>query len=215
MLFAEDNDLNAEIATELLTEAELKAEQAADSVACVEMLAKAAHGLLRRHFDGDSDADRERLHLRLSIDLNRAAVNSTETVIRSTEYQFLQRFQAVAANSRLLEIQIFRITEHLLFGFADFARHAFFVGNIQIFRHCQFFFRGVRSLSRRIGQAAFPRTKRLWPQRQGQGPKSYGVGSGDPLGTAAQWGIHVSPELFRRFCGLKYIQDPCTLQALS
>ena len=70
MLLAEDNDLNAEIATELLTEAELKAEQAADSVACVEMLAKASHGLLRHHFDGDSDADRERLHLRLSIDMN-------------------------------------------------------------------------------------------------------------------------------------------------
>ena len=44
VLLAEDNDLNAEIATELLTETGLKVERAADGVACVEMLEKAPAG---------------------------------------------------------------------------------------------------------------------------------------------------------------------------
>ena len=44
VLLAEDNDLNAEIATELLSEAGLTVERAADGVACVEMLEKAPAG---------------------------------------------------------------------------------------------------------------------------------------------------------------------------
>lgn len=44
ILLAEDNDLNAEIATELLTEEGIEVERATDGVECVEMLEKAADG---------------------------------------------------------------------------------------------------------------------------------------------------------------------------
>lgn len=44
ILLAEDNDLNAEIATELLTEEGLKVERAADGVECVEKIEKAEAG---------------------------------------------------------------------------------------------------------------------------------------------------------------------------
>ena len=44
ILLAEDNDLNAEIATEILEETGAKVERAEDGVICVDMLAKAAAG---------------------------------------------------------------------------------------------------------------------------------------------------------------------------
>ena len=44
LLLAEDNDLNAEIATEILEETGAKVERAADGVICVDMLARAAAG---------------------------------------------------------------------------------------------------------------------------------------------------------------------------
>ena len=42
ILLAEDNDLNAEIATEILEETGVRVERAADGILCVDMLAKAA-----------------------------------------------------------------------------------------------------------------------------------------------------------------------------
>ncbi len=44
ILLTEDNDLNAEIATELLTEEELEVERASDGVECIEMLEKSPDG---------------------------------------------------------------------------------------------------------------------------------------------------------------------------
>lgn len=59
VLLVEDNDLNAEIATELLTEEGIMIERAENGVACIDMFNKAK--LLQSDSDGYSDADYERI----------------------------------------------------------------------------------------------------------------------------------------------------------
>ncbi len=61
VLLVEDNDLNAEIATELLTEEGIMIERAENGVACIDMFNKAKAKLLQSDSDGYSDADYERI----------------------------------------------------------------------------------------------------------------------------------------------------------
>ena len=61
VLLVEDNDLNAEIATELLTEEGIMIERAENGVACIDMFNKSKAKLLQFDSDGYSDADYERI----------------------------------------------------------------------------------------------------------------------------------------------------------